>query len=40
MIEYLTANSPVTPLPKKNAVIMDAPATLLSQVWGVDYEFR
>jgi 2',3'-cyclic-nucleotide 2'-phosphodiesterase (5'-nucleotidase family) len=40
MIEYLKANSPVTPTPAKNAKILDAPETLLSQVSGVDYSFR
>ena len=40
MISYLKANSPVTPTPPKNAVILDAPQTLLSQVTGVDYAFR
>jgi S-sulfosulfanyl-L-cysteine sulfohydrolase len=40
MIEYLKANSPVTPTPAKNAKILDAPETLLSQVSGVDYTFR
>lgn len=40
MIEYLAANSPVTPTPSKNAQILDAPETLLTQVSGVDYQFR
>lgn len=40
MLEYLNKNSPVTPTPEKNAIILDAPNTLLSQVTGVDYEFR
>ncbi|WP_026763719.1 bifunctional metallophosphatase/5'-nucleotidase [Sediminibacterium salmoneum] len=40
MAEYLKNNSPVTPVPEKNAIILDGPATLLSQVTGVDYEFR
>jgi 2',3'-cyclic-nucleotide 2'-phosphodiesterase (5'-nucleotidase family) len=40
MIEYIKANSPLTPTPAKNAVILDAPETLLSQVTGVDYQFR
>ncbi|MES2558319.1 MAG: 5'-nucleotidase C-terminal domain-containing protein [Bacteroidota bacterium] len=40
MIEYLKANSPVTPTPQKNAVILDGPETLLTQVTGVDYQFR
>lgn len=37
---YLKANSPVSPVPHKNAVALDAPETLLTQVWGVDYEFK
>lgn len=40
MIEYLAKNSPVNPIPQKNAIILDGPETLLSQVTGVDYEFR
>lgn len=40
MIEYLKQNSPVTPTPQKNAIILDAPETLLTQVTGVDYTFR
>jgi sulfur-oxidizing protein SoxB len=40
MISYLAVNSPVTPSPFKNAVALDAPETLLTQVWGVDYEFK
>jgi 2',3'-cyclic-nucleotide 2'-phosphodiesterase (5'-nucleotidase family) len=40
MIEYLKTNSPVTPKLQKNAQILDAPETLLTQVSGVDYEFR
>jgi hypothetical protein len=40
MLSYLAANSPVTPKPKLNAKVLDAPQTLLSQVFGVDYEFR
>jgi S-sulfosulfanyl-L-cysteine sulfohydrolase len=38
--EYLTASSPISPSPKGQAKILDAPATLLSQVSGVDYVFR
>lgn len=38
--EYLKAHSPVSPLPEYNAVILDAPPTLLTQVTGVDYTFR
>ncbi len=40
IMEYLAANSPVTPAPAKNAHMLDAPETLLSQVTGVDYTFR
>jgi sulfur-oxidizing protein SoxB len=40
MKEYLKQNSPVTPTPQKNAIILDAPETLLTQVSGVDYAFR
>jgi sulfur-oxidizing protein SoxB len=40
MREYIQQNSPVTPTPQKNAVILDAPETLLTQVTGVDYTFR
>jgi sulfur-oxidizing protein SoxB len=40
MKEYLAANSPVTPTPPINADILDAPQTLLTQVTGVDYQFR
>lgn len=38
--EYVKTNSPLTPIPAKNAIILDAPETLLSQVTGVDYVFR
>lgn len=38
--EYLSANSPVTPTPPVNADILDAPQTILTQVTGVDYQFR
>ncbi len=37
--DYLKVASPVTPVPEQNAVILDAPATLLTQVTGVDYSF-
>jgi S-sulfosulfanyl-L-cysteine sulfohydrolase len=40
MREYLKANSPITPTPEKNAVILDASPELLSQVSGVAYEFK
>jgi S-sulfosulfanyl-L-cysteine sulfohydrolase len=38
--EYLTANSPVAPMVEGRATATDAPATLLSQMDGYDYEFR
>lgn len=37
--DYLASNSPVTPKPEGNAIILDAPDTLLTQVTGVDYQF-
>lgn len=40
MLEYLKVNSPITPTPPHNAKILDALDTLLSQVTGVDYQFR
>lgn len=40
MTEYVKLHSPVTPTPQKNAVILDGPDTLLTQVTGVDYQFR
>ncbi|UJP63523.1 bifunctional metallophosphatase/5'-nucleotidase [Mongoliitalea daihaiensis] len=40
MLAYLEANSPVSPTPRGDARALDAPATLLSQVTGVDYEFH
>ena len=40
MLNYLAANSPVTPTPSNAAKILDAPQTLLTQVHGVDYVFR
>lgn len=39
MKAYLAKASPVTPTPKKNAVAIDVPETLLTQVQGVDYQF-
>lgn len=39
MLEYLAANSPVTPTPPKNAIVLDASQDLLTQVSGVDYTF-
>ena len=38
--EYLVVHSPVTPTPPIAAKILDAPQTLLTQVTGVDYQFR
>jgi S-sulfosulfanyl-L-cysteine sulfohydrolase len=40
MRDYLKNNSPVTPRPRVDAKVLDAPQTLLTQVSGVDYEFR
>lgn len=37
---YLSKHSPVEPKPAGNAIALDAPATLLTQVYGVDYQFR
>lgn len=38
--EYLAAHSPVSPVPRGAAKILDAPPTLLTQVSGVAYVFR
>ena len=38
--EYLKSNSPVTPAPSGNAIALDAPKELLTQVFGVKYDFR
>ncbi len=40
MRDYLKANPLVAPVPKKSAVALDAPETLLTQVTGVVYEFK
>ncbi len=40
MRDYLKANPVVAPVPKKSAVALDAPETLLTQVTGVVYEFK
>lgn len=40
MRDYLKNNSPVTPTQPNNAIALDAPKHLLTQVFGVDYEFR
>jgi 2',3'-cyclic-nucleotide 2'-phosphodiesterase (5'-nucleotidase family) len=40
MESYLTTMKVVTPQPKGNAKVLDAPQTLLTQVTGVPYEFK
>lgn len=40
MEEYLKEHSPVSPVIEGRAVATDAPSTLLTQVQGVNYEFR
>ncbi len=40
MKDYLGKNSPVTPTLPLNSKILDGPQTLLTQVYGVDYNFR
>ncbi|HMN13305.1 MAG TPA: 5'-nucleotidase C-terminal domain-containing protein, partial [Bellilinea sp.] len=40
VIDYLAVNSPVNPVPRGDAVALDVPPTLLTQVNGVPYEFR
>ncbi len=40
MKEYLATHSPVTPQLALSAKVLDAPQTLLTQVYGVDYQFR
>jgi 2',3'-cyclic-nucleotide 2'-phosphodiesterase (5'-nucleotidase family) len=40
MKDYLKANSPVTPKPAVSAKALDVPQDLLTQVRGVDYQFR
>lgn len=40
MKDYLFQNSPVTPTLPNSAIILDAPQTLLTQVYGVSYDFR
>jgi S-sulfosulfanyl-L-cysteine sulfohydrolase len=37
--DYIKTHSPVSPLPQGNVKVLDAPQTLLSQVFGVDYSF-
>jgi 2',3'-cyclic-nucleotide 2'-phosphodiesterase (5'-nucleotidase family) len=38
--DYLKAKGPVSPKPHGNAVVLDAPQSLLTQVTGVPYSFR
>jgi len=40
MKEYLKTNSPVTPTPPKAAKVLDASQDLLTQVTGVNYQFK
>ncbi|HEX5624727.1 MAG TPA: 5'-nucleotidase, partial [Saprospiraceae bacterium] len=40
MRDYLKFNSPVTPMPHRTAIALDAPESLLTQVTGVDYQFK
>lgn len=40
MKNYLKQNSPVSPVLPNAAIALDAPQTLLTQVYGVAYEFR
>ncbi|MCE2788589.1 MAG: bifunctional metallophosphatase/5'-nucleotidase [Saprospiraceae bacterium] len=40
LLDYLAANSPVNPIPRKFAQALDVPETLLSQVTGVPYQFH
>ena len=40
MEEYLAAHSPVSPKIEGRATVTDAPATLLTQVEGLNYQFR
>jgi S-sulfosulfanyl-L-cysteine sulfohydrolase len=40
MKNHLKKNSPVNPVIPNSAVALDAPGTLLTQVWGVDYQFK
>ena len=40
MLNYLKSNSPVSPILPNAAIILDAPQTLLTQVYGVNYEFK
>jgi hypothetical protein len=40
MKDYLKQNSPVSPVLPQSAIVLDAPQTLLTQVYGVNYEFK
>ena len=40
MKNYLKAHKTVTPTPAQNAIATDVPSTLLTQVSGVDYQFK
>jgi 2',3'-cyclic-nucleotide 2'-phosphodiesterase (5'-nucleotidase family) len=40
MKNHLQKNSPVNPVNPDSAIALDAPKTLLTQVWGVDYQFK
>jgi hypothetical protein len=40
MRDYFKAKGPVSPKVRGNAIVLDAPQTLLTQVTGVPYEFR
>ncbi len=40
MRDYIVSHSPVTPLPPGAAKALDVPATLLTQVSGISYQFR
>lgn len=40
MRDYLQAHPLVSPMPKRSAIALDAPDTLLTQVTGVKYEFK
>jgi S-sulfosulfanyl-L-cysteine sulfohydrolase len=37
--DYVVQHSPITPTPHGNVQVLDTPQTLLSQVFGVDYQF-
>jgi S-sulfosulfanyl-L-cysteine sulfohydrolase len=37
--DYVSQHTPITPTPHGNVQVLDAPQSLLSQVFGVDYQF-